>query len=107
MFIERLSIEGYKGFGERFTIPFHKGPNVLVGENAVGKSAIIDAPRAPLLDDDFERKPISDTDFHLPFAAGMKRAASFKMGCNFGGMSQDQQVAFLPWTDPDGKAKLT
>ncbi|MBL7189712.1 MAG: AAA family ATPase [Phycisphaerae bacterium] len=109
MFLERLHIEGYKNFGKLFTIAFSKGLNVLVGENAVGKSAIIDSVRSLLLDDDFERKPISDTDFYLPFVAGKERAASFKIECFFAGLSPTQQVAFLPWTDTDieGKASLT
>jgi len=107
MFIEELAIEGYKSFGERFTVPFRKSLNVLVGENAVGKTAIIDAIRSLLLDDDFERKPISDTDFYLPFAADKERAAAFTTKCTFAGLSQNQQVAFLPWTDLDGKATLT
>lgn len=107
MFIEKLAIEGYKSFGERFTIPFRSGLNVLVGENAVGKSVIIDAVRSLLLDDDFERKPISDVDFYRPFVADKKRAAVFTTKCTFAGLSQNQQVAFLPWTDLDGKATLT
>ncbi|MEN6427321.1 MAG: AAA family ATPase [Phycisphaerales bacterium] len=107
MFIERLHIEGYKSFGGAFTIQFREGLNVLVGENAVGKSAIIDALRSVLLDDDFERKPISDTDFYLPFVPGKSRAPSFTIQCTFGGLSANQQVAFFPWTDLDGKATLT
>ncbi len=107
MFIEKLSIEGYKSFGEPFTVQFREGLNVLVGENAVGKTTIVDAVRSVLLDDDFERKPISDTDFYLPFAAGAKRAAGFTVQCTFGGLSQNQQVAFIPWTYLDGKATLT
>ena len=107
MFIEKLSIEGYKSFGERFSVPFQSGLNVLVGENAAGKSAIIDALRLLLLDDDFDRKPISDTDFYLPFAPNKARAAGFTMKCTFAGLSQNQQVAFLPWTHLNGKATLT
>jgi len=107
MFIETLSIEGYKSFGERFTIPFRNGLNVLVGENATGKSTVIDALRLLLLDEDFERKPISETDFYLPFAAEGKRATGFIAHCQFAGLSRNQQVAFLPWTDLDGKATLT
>lgn len=107
MFVQRLQIEGYKNFGAPFTIDFGKGLNVLVGENAVGKSAIIDAIRSLLLDDDFERKPISDTDFYLAFVEDKERAASFKIECFFDDMSKVQQVAFLPWTDIHGRATLT
>ena len=107
MFLERLHIEGYKNFGKLFNIEFRKGLNVLVGKNAVGKTAIIDSVRSLLLDDDFERKPISDTDFYLPFIEGKERAASFKIECSFNRLSKTQQVAFLLWTDIEGKASLT
>ncbi len=33
MFLSELDIEGYKNFGQNTTIYFHKGLNVLVGEN--------------------------------------------------------------------------
>ena len=46
MFLERLHIEGYKNFGKLFNIEFRKGLNVLVGKNAVGKTAIIDSVRS-------------------------------------------------------------
>ena len=39
----------------------------MVGENGTGKSAIIDSIRLLLLEDEFGRTPISDTDFHRPF----------------------------------------
>jgi predicted ATP-dependent endonuclease of OLD family len=107
MFIEELSIEGYKSFGEPFAVQFRKGLNVLMGENAVGKSAIIDAIRLLLLDDDSERKPISDSDFFLPFAENKERAKAFRIQATFGSLSPDQQVAFLPWTDLNGKGTLT
>lgn len=107
MFLESLHIEGYKNFGKPFDIRFRKGLNVLVGENAMGKSAIIDAVRLLLLEDDFERKPISDTDFYLAFMEGKKRAGSFKIEGLFDGLSKAQQVTFLPWTNIEGKAFLT
>jgi len=107
MFLDRLEINGYKNFGKPFTIRFCKGLNVLVGENAVGKSAIVDAIRLLLLEDDFERKPISETDFYLPFIENKERAKNFKIECFFDGLSKMQQVAFLPWTNIVGKASLT
>jgi putative ATP-dependent endonuclease of OLD family len=107
MFIEKLSIEGYKSFGVPFTVQFRKGLNVLVGENATGKSAIIDALRLLLLEDDSERKLLSDSDFFLPFAESGQRAGAFRIRAAFSGLSQDQEVAFLPWTEPGSGATLT
>ena len=83
MYLSELNIEGYKNFDKKTTIRFHQGLNVLVGENAVGKTTIVDAVRSLLLDDDFERKPIYETDFYLPFIEGAERSKSFQIDCIF------------------------
>jgi putative ATP-dependent endonuclease of OLD family len=107
MFLENLKIEGYKNFGEPFEVQFSKGLNVVVGENGTGKSAIIDAIRLILMEDEFGRVGIKDTDFHRPFTAGAMPAESFRIITEFSELSKIEQVAFLPWTDLDGNAKLT
>ncbi|MGC3130643.1 AAA family ATPase, partial [Pseudomonas aeruginosa] len=38
MYLRTLDIHGFKCFGEPFTIDFHDGLNVLVGENGAGKT---------------------------------------------------------------------
>lgn len=106
MFLSELHIEGYKNFGKKTTICFHKGLNVLVGENGVGKTAIIDALRLLFPEDDF-RNPISDTDFYCPFSKTKDAAESLRIHGKFEGLSKTEIVAFLPWTDIDGNATLT
>lgn len=107
MFLSELNIEGYKNFGQKTKVCLHKGLNVLVGENAVGKTAIINALRLLFPEDDY-RKPISDSDFHRPFSKTKEDASkSFIINGKFKGMSQPETVAFLPWTDIDGNATLT
>lgn len=107
MFLERIEIEGYKNFSEKIVIEFQKGLNVLVGENGSGKSTIIDAIRLLLLEDEFGRAPISDTDFHRPFDKPNEQANSFRLYGKFSNLSQNESVGFLPWTDLEGNASLT
>ncbi len=107
MYVRQLEIEGYKNFRRPFTIVFSNALNVIVGENSSGKSAIIDAIRLLLLEDEFGRSTVLDTDFNKPFDKPKEQARSFRIHGIFNGMSQEQKVAFLPWTDPNGQACLT
>ena len=43
MHISKVSIQGYKGIGNDLTVKLSDGLNILVGENASGKSTVIDA----------------------------------------------------------------
>lgn len=107
MYLEKTVIEGYKNFAKPFDVYFKKGLNVLVGENGIGKSAIIDAIRLLLLEDEFGRSPISDTDFHRPFKKPKEIAKSIRIKGIFADLSKEETVAFLPWTDLKNSACLT
>ncbi len=43
MNIEKVVIENFKGFKDRFTIPLNSGLNIIVGDNEAGKSTILEA----------------------------------------------------------------
>lgn len=107
MYLKQLEIEGYKNFRSPFSIAFSNVLNVIVGENSSGKSAIIDALRLLLLEDEFGRSAILDTDFNRPFNKPKEQTKSFRIHGKFDGMPQEQKVAFLPWTDLNGQASLT
>jgi len=107
MHLHQLTISGYKTFGESFKLELSAALNVLVGENGVGKSAIIDAVRLLLQEDEFGRSPIADSDFHKPFRPGGSRSEGFRIEATFSSLTRKQQVAFLPWTDLEGGAKLS
>lgn len=107
MFLKTLNITGYKNFSKEFTIRFSKGLNVLIGENGIGKTAIIDAIRLILLEDEFGRRGISESDFHRPFQENATDADAFHIQVQFGELDREEMVAFLPWSDLRGNAQLT
>ncbi|MDR9391366.1 MAG: AAA family ATPase, partial [Trueperaceae bacterium] len=45
MRLERLSIHGFKSFGDRVTLEFAEGISAVVGPNGSGKSNVLDALR--------------------------------------------------------------
>lgn len=107
MYLKLFEIEGYKNFSEKFAVEFQNGLSVLVGENGVGKSAIIDALRLILAEDEFGRSPVTETDFHRPFDGSLEQASSLRLRCQFADLSTNENVSFLPWTDLNGGASLT
>jgi predicted ATP-dependent endonuclease of OLD family len=104
--IRELVIEGYKGFKEPFQVVFQEGLNVIVGENASGKTAIVDAIRILLREDEFGRTPVADKDFHRPFGHAAESVQAFRIRAIFSELSEEQQIAFLPWLDIEGNASL-
>jgi predicted ATP-dependent endonuclease of OLD family len=107
MYLHKLHIEGYKGIQGPFYVSLQKGLNVIVGENASGKTAIIDAVRLLLREDEFGRTPINESDFHRPFVPPQKSAPAFRLRAEFTDLSDEEHVAFLPWSDENGDASLT
>lgn len=107
MYLHELQIEGYKGFQKPFSISLQKGLNVIVGENASGKTAIIDAIRLLLREDEFGHTPINESDFYRPFEPSPTSAKAFRLRAQFSDLSENEHVAFLPWSDMNGDASLT
>jgi predicted ATP-dependent endonuclease of OLD family len=106
MFLKTLTVEGYKCFGKKFQVHLSKGLNVLVGENGSGKTAIIDAIRLLLLEDEYGRGGVKDTDFHLPFTKGATRSTGITITALFDGLAKEESVAFLPWVVDYSQATL-
>lgn len=103
MYLKEIKIKGYRIFNDEFSLELTKGLNVLVGENASGKSTIVDAIRLILLEDEYGRSGISESDFHRPLANSSKSKGAEKISvrCHFEELSSDEQVAYLPWLDLD------
>ena len=101
MYLSTLEVCGYKLFRERFEARFERGLTVLVGENGTGKSAVIDALRLLLLEDEYGRAGISSSDFHRPIdkPATSKAVSSIELKCVFEELDNNAQVAYFPWLD--------
>jgi len=106
MYIDTLSIEGFRCFPEKIQIDFNSGLNVLVGENGSGKTAIISALRQLFIDSESGRYFVTERDFHKSFAKGSESAKNFTVRASFDGLGITEKIAFLPWCDLTGKAAL-
>lgn len=107
MYLSRIEISGYKVFGDGFSVNLNNGLNVLVGENGSGKSAIIDAIRLVLMEDEYGRTGIRQTDFYKPHALtqASPTANKIKIKCEFEDLSEIEQVVYLPWLDANEPSK--
>lgn len=99
MYLSNLKIKGYKAFNSEFSIKFNPGLTVLIGENGSGKSAVIDAIRLLLNEDEYGRVGVQDSHFHKQMtpvhAAGSSQ--NIEVNAVFSALSTDEQVAYLPW----------
>ena len=98
MYLSKIHIRGFKGFSN-FQLPLKSGLNVLIGENAVGKSCIIDAIRLLLLEDEYGRSGVVESHFHKSYEKNAKPATSFRIRAEFSDLSEEEQIVFLPWTE--------
>ncbi|QAY68515.1 ATP-dependent nuclease [Paenibacillus protaetiae] len=110
MYISSLIIKGFRSFGERCEIPLNKGLTVLIGENGSGKSAIIDSIRLLLQEDEYGRlNALSKSDFWRPSTKGKDIVATdkFSVDCEFSGLSQIEQITYLPWLNAHTPTKAS
>ncbi|HHW2663580.1 TPA: AAA family ATPase, partial [Pseudomonas aeruginosa] len=69
MFLRALEIDGFKCFNAGFSIEFHNGLNVLVGENGAGKTGVVSAIRQLFNDSESGKRSIHERDFYRGFEA--------------------------------------
>ena len=109
MYLSTLKLWNFRKYGEGadgtpgLVIHFHKGVNVLVGENDSGKTAIVDAIRYVLRTKSGEAIYMDEKDFHM---VGDVRSKSLRIECWFEGISDVEAAPFLEWmglkSDDDG-----
>lgn len=80
-------------------IHFHKGVNLLIGENDSGKTAIIDAIRYALRTHSGEYIQIEEKDFYQH--SNGTRTDEFKIECTFNDLSHQDQGLFWEWLSND------
>lgn len=105
MYISKLEIEGYRNCRIKSQITFNRGLNILVGENASGKTTIINALRMLLRENEFSYMSITEEDFFCSFSE-QKRCENIKLAIQLSDLTEDEKITFLTWCDADFEAKL-
>lgn len=101
MYLSQIQIKGYRIFKESFKIKLNKDLTVIIGENGCGKSAIIDAIRVLLSEDEFGRVGIGESDFHKEITkkSNEKGVEKISIEGTFSELNETEQIAYLPWID--------
>jgi predicted ATP-dependent endonuclease of OLD family len=104
MYISALQIEGYKNSQKNSTVALNKGLNILVGENGSGKTAIINALRLILRENE-SYFDFSEDDFYCSLDKN-EHSNEVKIVADFTDLSEDDKITFLTWCDADFNAHL-
>lgn len=103
MYISELKINGYKNCNEESTILFNSGLNVLVGENACGKTTIVDAIRLILRES--ELPYVTEEDFYKSFEKEEERR-NIHIDLKMEELSPEEKITFLSWCNAEFEAEL-
>lgn len=107
MYLRTLDVQGFKCFGEPFSIKLHDGLNVLVGENGAGKTGVVSAIRQLFNDSESGRRIISERDFYRGFGKDNVAAEEIKIKATFSDLDRNDVIAFKTWCGNHDEAKLT
>ena len=104
MYLSELKIKNFRQFGAVepiFSVQFHEGVTALVGENDVGKTAVIDAIRHVLLTRDMEFMRLEVEDFHIQ--ADGHQVAEITICCKLSGLTTPEKGAFAEYLTYEGQ----
>ena len=104
LYISDVTIEGYKNCKNKSTISLNHGLNIIVGENASGKTTIIDAIRMILRES--EIKYVTEEDFYRSFEKDGEEKKNIHIDLNFKGLTPEEKITFLSWCNVDFNAEL-
>lgn len=105
MYISKLDIEGYKNCKLKSEIDLNRGLNILVGENASGKTTIINALRMILKENEYSYMNISENDFYKSFS-GNSKSEKIKVDLHLSDLTSNEEVTFFTWCDAEFNANL-
>lgn len=103
MYISDISIEGYKNCNNKSIIKFNPGLNIVVGENASGKTTIIDAIRMVLREQ--EVKYVTEDDFFKSFEKEEEKK-NICIDITLKELTPEEKITFLSWCNADFDAEL-
>jgi len=108
MYLAQLTIKNFRKI-KNIEVNFKNGLNVIIGENNVGKTAIVDALRALLAGQDEPYPRFDISDFHCPKNGSAVEEISFHY--IFRGLDENDEADFLPalklGEDGDFEAHIT
>ena len=104
MYISEMLIEGYKNCKNKTSLKFNPGLNIIVGENASGKSTVIDAIRMILREP--EVKYTTEDDFFKSFENEGEIKKNIRIDINLKNLTDNEKVTFLTWCNADFDAEL-
>ena len=99
MYISKLFVRNFRKFdNEGITFNFRKGINIILGENNVGKSSIIDVLRLALSSGQYRKGIYANiSDFHINEYG--ERENKIEIDIYFEDLSEEQGIAFYKLTD--------
>lgn len=102
MFLSHVSIENFRNF-QKVDVEFRKGLNVIIGENNIGKTNLLDAIRIALGPGSTGRSRIWPDKSDLHRDANGETAISFKIRLTFSEVSEDEMGDFIECLSYDHK----
>ena len=102
MYLAKIKIHNYRLIRET-ELCLNKGLNIFLGENDLGKTALIDAIRLVLGMCDYDRAVLTKDDF---FVDANGRTKNLKIQMEFEDLSDEEARIFLEWIGIKNKKKM-